>query len=89
MIDGCHSATADAKNLSAYLKTIKKPKYGIWAMSKNKEPDLFIKQLKGIFEKIITMPIENESSSLSNKLLFKIAKKNNYISETSKILKKQ
>ena len=83
MIDGAH-ATADAKNLAAYLKTIKKPKYGIWAMSKNKEPDLFIKQLKGIFEKIITMPIENESNSVSANELYKIAIKNKFVSEKSK-----
>ena len=29
-------------------------------MMKNKEPDLFIKQFKRIFKKIITVPIENE-----------------------------
>ena len=83
LIDGCHSETS-AKNLSNYLRTLNLPVYGIWAMTKNKDPDRFIKQFKGIFKKIITIPIENESSSLSNKLLFKIAKKNNYISETSK-----
>ena len=55
MIDGAH-ATADAQNLASYLKKIKIPKYGIWAMTKNKDPDLFIKQLKGVFKKIITMP---------------------------------
>ena len=83
LIDGCHSETS-GKNLSNYLRTLNLPVYGIWAMTKNKDPDRFIKQFKGIFKKIITIPIENESSSLSNKLLFKIAKKNNYISETSK-----
>ena len=31
-------------------------------MMKNKEPDLFIKQFKGIFKKIITIPIENEQA---------------------------
>ena len=56
MIDGAH-ATADAQNLAAYLKNIKIPKYGIWAMTKNKEPDLFIKKLKGVFKKIVTMTI--------------------------------
>jgi folylpolyglutamate synthase/dihydropteroate synthase len=59
MLDGAH-AEADAKNLSDYLKNLKVPKYAIWAMMKNKEPDLFIKQFRGIFKKIITMPIENE-----------------------------
>ena len=83
MIDGCHSETS-AKNLSNYLRTLNLPVYGIWAMTKNKDPDRFIKQFKGIFKKIITIPIENESAALSNKLLLKIAKKNNYNSEASK-----
>jgi len=83
LIDGCHSETS-AKNLANYLRTLKVPIYGIWAMTKNKDPDRFIKKFKGIFKKIITIPIENESAALSNKLLLKIAKKNNYNSETSK-----
>ena len=45
-------------------------------MTKNKEPDLFIKQLKGIFKKIVTMPIENEPSSVSANELYKLAIKN-------------
>ena len=83
LIDGCHSETS-GQNLYNYLKTLKVPIYGVWAMTKNKDPDMFIKQFKGIFKKIITVPIENESAALSNKLLLKIAKKNNYDSETSK-----
>ena len=75
MIDGAHSV-ADAKNLSKYLKTINLPLYGIWAMTKNKEPDLFIKQLKNVFKKIVTMPIKNEKSSVSPKKLHQIAVKN-------------
>ena len=82
MIDGAH-AIADAKNLAAYLKGIKIPKYGIWAMTKNKEPDLFIKQLKGVFKKIVTMPIENEFNSVSANKLYKIATKNKFKSEKS------
>ena len=46
MIDGAH-ATADAKNLANYLKTIKLPKYGIWSMMKNKDPYNFIKPENG------------------------------------------
>ncbi len=83
LIDGCHSQTS-AKNLANYLKTLKFPIYGIWAMTKNKDPDKFIKEFKGIFKKIITIPIENESAALSNQLLFKIAKNNNFRSETTK-----
>ena len=80
LIDGCHSEIS-AKNLSNYLKTLKVPIYGIWAMTKNKDPDKFIKQFKGIFKKIIIIPIENESASLSSKLLFEIAKKNSFNSK--------
>ena len=77
MIDGAH-AEADAKNLASYLKNIKKPKYAIWAMMKNKEPNLFIKQFKGIFRKIITVPIENEKNCMSAKDLKAIAEKNHF-----------
>jgi len=82
MIDGAH-ATADAKNLADYLKNIKIPKYGIWAMTKNKEPDLFIKQFKGVFKKVVTMPIENEFNSVSSNELYKIAFKNKFKVEKS------
>ena len=77
MLDGAHAET-DAKNLASYLQSIKLPKYGIWAMMKNKEPDLFIKQLKGIFKKIVTMPIENEQGSMSAKELGWIALENKF-----------
>jgi len=77
MLDGAH-AEADAKNLANYLKNIKVPKYAIWAMMKNKEPDLFIKQFKGIFKKIITIPIEKEQNCMSAKDLKAIAKKNQF-----------
>ena len=75
MIDGAHAET-DAKNLASYLKDIKKPKYAIWAMMKNKEPDLFIKQFRGFLKKIITIPIENEKNCMSAKDLKSIAQKN-------------
>ena len=76
MLDGAH-AEIDAKNLSAYLKSINVPKYGVWAMMKNKEPNLFIKQFKHIFKKIITIPIENENGSMNTNDLYRIAIKNN------------
>ena len=85
MIDGAH-AEADAKNLASYLKDIKKPKYAIWAMMKNKEPDLFIKQFKGLFKKIITIPIENEKNCMPAKDLKSIAQKNYFKVETEKNL---
>jgi len=77
MLDGAH-AEIDAKNLANYLKSIVIPKYGIWAMMKNKEPDLFIKQFKGIFKKIITIPIKNEQASMKSKELYQIALKNKF-----------
>ena len=86
LIDSAHSP-ADAKNLYNYLKTLKLPKYGIWSMTKNKEPDLFIKEFKNIFYKIISVPIMNENSSVSEKELHKIAIKNKINSETSKNFK--
>ena len=82
MIDGAHAA-ADAQNLASYLKKIKIPKYGIWAMTKNKDPDLFIKQLKGVFKKIITMPIDNEVNSVSAQELYKVATENKFNVEKS------
>ena len=77
MLDGAHAET-DAKNLVNYLKAIMLPKYGIWAMMKNKEPNLFIKQFKGVFKKIVTIPIENELGSMSSKKLSQIALKNKF-----------
>ena len=82
MIDG-GLAPADALNLYKYLKTIKLPVYGVWAMSKNKEPDEFIKNLKGIFKKIVTIPIKDEKS-VSAKELNKIANNNKIKSEAAK-----
>ena len=77
MLDGAH-AEADAKNLVNYLKLIMLPKYGIWAMMKNKEPNLFIKQFKGVFKKLVTIPIENEKGSMSVKELSKVALENKF-----------
>ena len=75
MLDGAH-AEIDAKNLSAYLKSVKVPVYGVWAMMKNKEPNLFIKQFKHIFKKVIAIPIENENGSMTANDLYRIATKN-------------
>ncbi len=83
LIDGCHSEIS-AKNLAKYLKSIKLPIYGIWGMTKNKNPEKFIKEFKGLFKKVFTVSIENESASLSEKLLHNIAKKNNYTVEPCK-----
>ena len=77
MLDGAHAET-DAKNLANYLRSIRLPKYGIWAMMKNKEPDIFIKQFKDTFKKIIAVPIENEQGSMSANELSYIALKNKF-----------
>ena len=45
-------------------------------MMKNKDPSNFIKQFKGVFKKLYTIPINGENS-LPPKVLEKIAKKNN------------
>ena len=47
-------------------------------MMKNKEPDIFIKQFKGTFKKIMTIPIKNEKSSLTANKLSQIAFKNKF-----------
>ena len=77
MLDGAHAET-DAKNLVSYLQTLNLTKYGIWAMMKNKEPDIFIKHFNDIFKKIITIPIKNEKGSMSSKKLSQIALKNKF-----------
>ena len=96
MLDGAHAET-DAKNLVNYLKSIMVTKYGIWAMMKNKEPDVFIKQFKKTFKKIITIPIANEQGSMSAKELswialenkFKVEKANSFNEALKKISSKE
>ena len=77
LIDGCHSVVS-GRNLSNYLKNLQSPKYGVWSMMKNKDPSNFIKQFKGVFQEIYTIPIDGENNSMSPKILAKIAKKNNF-----------
>ena len=72
LVDGCHSE-ASAKNLASYLKSIDKDIYGIWGMQKHKHPDLFIKQFKGIFKKIIAVKIPDEPNSCKPQQLKQIA----------------
>ena len=62
LIDGCHSE-ASAKNLASYLKSTNKNIYGIWGMQKHKHPELFIKQFKRIFKKVIVVRIPDEPNS--------------------------
>ena len=44
----------------------------------NKEPNLFIKQFKGVFKKLVTIPIENEKGSMPAQELSRIALKNKF-----------
>ena len=83
LIDGCHS-TISGKNLSDYLKSLGLQKYGIWSMMKNKDPSNFIKQFRGIFSKVYTIPITNEKNSMSPNTLAKIANKHSIDAESVK-----
>ncbi len=92
LLDGAHSNTS-AKNLYNYLKTIKLPIYCIWGMQKNKFPNKFLKNFKGIFEKIITVKIPNEQNACSadqlkiiaSKQKYKVEKANNFKEAIKKI----
>ena len=86
LLDGAHSSTS-GKNLFNYLKTIKLPIYCVWGMQKNKVPDEFLKEFKGIFKKIITVKIPNEPNSCSAKQLMNIANDQNYNVEIAKGIK--
>jgi dihydrofolate synthase / folylpolyglutamate synthase len=86
LLDGAHSNTS-GKNLFNYLKTIKLPIYCVWGMQKNKVPDQFLKEFKGIFKKIITVKIPNEANSCPAKQLMNIANDQNYNVEIAKGIK--
>tara|TARA_B100002052_G_scaffold121236_1_gene111546 strand:+ start:3824 stop:5080 length:1257 start_codon:yes stop_codon:yes gene_type:complete len=86
LVDGCHS-DASTKNLARYLKKFKIPVYGIWGSLKNKNPDQLIKNFKGIFKKVVTIKIPNEPSAVSSFDLYKIAKKNSFLTIESKDIK--
>ena len=83
LLDGAHS-NASAQNLYNYLKTLKGPIYGIWAMQKNKMPSQFLKNFQGIFKKIITMNIDSEPNSCSAEDLKIIAIKNGHSVDKAK-----
>ena len=74
LLDGCHSISSGA-NLNNYLKSLKKPIYGIWGMQKNKMPEKFIKIFKKNIKKLITIKIPNEPNAIDAKTLSEIAKK--------------
>ena len=86
LLDGAHSNTS-AQNLFNYLKTLKLPIYCIWGMQKNKFPNEFLKNFKGIFKKIITVKIPNEKNASTADELKLISLKQNYNAETAKNFK--
>ena len=86
LVDGCHSYTS-SKNLANFLKNQKTPVYGIWGSLKNKSPNENIKNFKGIFKKLITIKIPNETNALSASELKKIGLKNRFDTEESKNIK--
>ena len=86
LVDGCHSYTS-SKNLANFLKSQKTTVYGIWGSLKNKNPNENIKNFKGIFKKLITIKIPNETNALSASELKKIGVKNRFDTEESKNIK--
>ena len=56
-------------------------------MQKNKFPNEFLKNFKGIFKKIITVKIPNEKNSCTAEELKKITSHQNYETETAKDFK--
>ena len=75
LLDGCHSQQSILNHVN-FLKSINKPKYAIWSLMKNREPEKYIKYLK-CFEKVVAIKIPNEPNSCSPMLLKKIANQNN------------
>lgn len=82
LVDGCHSSSS-AKNLASYLRTLNKKVYGIWGIQNNKQPVNFIKNFKGIFEKIVAVKIPDEPNSCNPDKLKKIATKLNFQCNTA------
>ena len=75
LLDGCHSQQSIANHIN-FLRDVKKPKYAIWSLMKNREPEKYIKYLK-CFKKIVAIKIPNEPNSCSPAELKKIADRNN------------
>jgi len=86
LVDGCHSPTS-ARNLVSYLKTLNKDLYGIWGMQKHKNPDIFIKNFKGLFKGLITVRIPDEKNSCNPYKLKKLANQVGIHCETAKNIK--
>ena len=74
LLDGCHSEKS-ILNHTKFLKSINKPKYAIWSLMKNRNPEKVTKYLK-CFKKLVAIKIPGEPNSCSPQLLKKIANKN-------------
>ena len=74
LIDGCHSNVAIANHI-AFIDKIKKPKFAIWSLQKNRCPEKYVKYLKS-FEKIVAIKIPDQVNSCSANQLKKIALQN-------------
>ena len=75
LLDGCHSKQSILNHIN-FLKSVNKPKYAIWSLMKNREPEKYVKYLK-CFKKVVAIKISNEPNSCSPALLKKIADRNN------------
>ncbi len=82
LLDGCHSEIS-AKNLASHLKQLSGDVYGVWGMQANKNPEIFLRQFKGIFKKIVTVKIPDEPNACDSQKLQKIANKLNIESDTA------
>ena len=86
LIDTCHSDES-TKNLARYLRKLKLPIYGICGILKNKHPDKLIKNFKGIFKKLVTFKIPEESNALSSFDLKKISERQGFKTLEAKNIK--
>ncbi len=81
ILDGCHSIVAIANHIK-FLRSIKKPKYAIWSLMKNREPEKFVKYLK-CFKKIVAIKVPNEANACSAEQLKQIANLNGIKCQTA------
>ena len=58
------------KNLANFLRGINVKKIGIWSMSKNKNPEEFIKNFKNIFDKLFIIPLIDGSNIATSELYY-------------------
>ena len=77
LIDTCHSDES-TKNLAKYLRKFNLPIYGICGILKNKDPKKLIKNFKGIFKKMVTFKIPEQTNALSSYDLKKISEKQGF-----------